>query len=180
MSEEIIEISNRRKTDSVDSELIEQTKEKIERLTRHIDNVREACTLLGKKLIDRGEVDFGVKLISLGYSHDLSKFSGIEFDYLTGQKFNDEVKMAARHHSRTQKHHIEYWGSADLIPRIFVAEMCADWLSRSNEFGTSVWDYVKNEAMERYNIKPQSKVYKWIKEFLDLLLEKPFVKSPDE
>jgi hypothetical protein len=40
-----------------------------------------------------------------------------------------------------------------------------------------VWEYVKEQAIPRYDISPQGKVYKWIKEFLDMLLEKPFTED---
>ena len=152
--------------------------EKVDKLTRHISNVQEACQLLGRKMINRGEVDFGVRLIASGQIHDISKWSGIEWDYLIVGDFNGEAKLAAQHHNRTNRHHPEYWGGVDLMPRIYVAEMCCDWLARANEFGTDVWDYVKSKALERYGINSRGKVYKWIKEFLDLLLDKPFAEAP--
>ena len=148
---------------------------KVDKLDRHISHVKDSCYLLGKKFIEKGEIEFGVKLIALGQIHDFSKWSGIEWDYLVVGEFNEEARLAAQHHSRTNKHHPEYWGTIDLMPKIYVAEMCCDWLARANEFGTDVWEYVKEKAIKRYNISPQGKIYKWIKEFFDMLLEKPFV-----
>lgn len=151
---------------------------KVDKLLRHISNVQEACLLLGKKFIDKGEAEFGIQLIALGQVHDNSKWSGIEWDYLICGKFNGEAKLAACNHNRTNPHHPEYWGCIDLMPRVYVAEMCCDWLARANEFGTDVWEYVKEKALPRYHISDRGKVYKWIKEFLDMLLEKPFVETP--
>ena len=154
-------------------------KAKLDKLIRHMENVREACTLLGKKLIDRGEIELGIRLIAEGFKHDQSKFTGIEWDYLIIGNFNGEAKLAATHHNHTNKHHPEFWNNdINQMPRIYVGEMVCDWYARSTEFGENVWDYVKGKAMERYHISPQGKVYKWIKEFLDLLLEKPFTQSP--
>jgi hypothetical protein len=50
----------------------------IDNLTRHIDLVRAACTLMGKRLIASGRVEFGRLVIAKGYEHDVSKFYGIE------------------------------------------------------------------------------------------------------
>jgi len=157
-------------------EEIVATKEKVEKLLRHISNVQEACGLLGKKLIEKGEINFGVRLIALGQMHDHSKWFGIEWDYLIQGDFNGEAKLAATHHAKTNQHHPEYWGDdINLMPRLYVGEMVADWYSRVTEFGTDVREYIKDKAIPRYKISPQGKVYRWIKEFLDLLLEKPFV-----
>lgn len=155
-------------------------KEKVDKLLRHISNVREACEILGKKLIERGDIEFGVKLIALGQVHDLSKWFGIEFDYLISGEFNGEAKLAAQHHARVNKSHPEYWGNINLMPKLYIAELCCDWLSRANEFGTDVREYVKEKAIPRYKISPQGKVYKWIKEFFDMLLDKPFIVSPKD
>lgn len=162
-------------------EKINEAKEKVEKLLRHISNVQEACYLLGKKLIERGEIEFGIQLIAAGQVHDHSKWSGIEFEYLICGNFNGEAKLAARHHAGVNRSHPEYWGSdINQMPRIAVAEFVCDISARSNEFGERVWDYVKEKAIPRYGISPQGKIYKWIKEFLDLLLDKPFVESPAE
>lgn len=155
-------------------------KEKLEKLIRHIENVQEACQLLGKKLIEKGEINFGIRLIALGQVHDHSKFFGIEWDYLVDGDWNGEAKLAAAHHNRSNLHHPEYWGGVELMPRIAVAEMVCDWYARSTEFGENIWDYVKKKALDRYDISPHGKVYKWIKEFLDLLLDKPFVQTPSD
>lgn len=157
-----------------------EAKEKLEKLIRHIGNVQEACALLGRKLIDKGEIDLGIRLTAVGFTHDQSKFSGVEWDYLIQGEFNGEAKLAAIHHGRTNKHHPEYWADVTLMPRIYVAEMVCDWWARASEFGTNVWDYVKEKALSRYHISPHGKTYKWIKEFLDLLLDKPFADNPHE
>lgn len=153
---------------------------KVEKLIRHISNVQESCQLLGKKFIEQGDVEFGIRLIALGQVHDASKWTGIEWDYIILGDFNGEAKLAAQHHNRTNPSHPEYWGTIDLMPRIYVAEMCCDWLARANEFGTDVWEYVRERAIPRYEISPRGKIYRWIKEFLDMLLEKPFVEAPNE
>lgn len=161
-------------------EEILQTKAKLDKLLRHIKNVQEACELLGKKLIEKNEINLGIRLIAEGMKHDNSKFFGIEWDYLVDGNWNGESKLAAIHHGRSNTHHPEYWGTIDLMPRIAVAQMCCDWWARSFEFGENVWEYVKKQAMPRYNISPQGKVYKWIKEFFDLMLDKPFTKAPSD
>jgi hypothetical protein len=162
-------------------EEIMSTKDKVDKLLRHISNVQEACSVLGKKLIEKGEVNFGVRLIALGQAHDHSKWFGAEFDYLIEGNFNGEAKLAASHHNRSNMHHPEYWGDdIHSMPRIAVAEFVCDISARASEFGTDVREYIKEKAIPRYKISPQGKVYKWIKEFLDLLLDKPFTETPND
>ena len=126
--------------------------DKVDRLLRHISNVQEACCLLGKRLIEKGEINFAIRLMANGQVHDHSKWFGAP----------------------------EYWGGIELMPRIALAEMICDWYARSTEFGTSLWDYVKKEALPRYGIKPTGRVYKQMREFIELILDKPFTKLPDD
>src|ERR1035441_8143158 len=108
-----------------------EAKEKVEKLLRHINNVQEACVLLGKRLIDNGEIDFGIKLIAAGQIHDASKWRGIEWKYLVGKanNTNGELKLAIEQHQSSNSHHVEAWLGVENMPRIAVAEMVADWLS---------------------------------------------------
>jgi hypothetical protein len=153
---------------------------KVDKLTRHIENVQEACQLLGKRFIAKGEIDFGINLISNGQVHDASKWRGIEWDYLVTGDFNGHTKLAVEQHNRTNCHHPEYWGGIELMPKIYVAEMCCDWKARANEFGTDVWTYVKEKAIPRFGISCNGKVYKWIKECFDMLLDEPFSEKPSK
>lgn len=157
----------------------EAIREKLDKLLRHIELVRATALLLGEKLIQQGDMRFGLDLIANSLAHDQSKFHGIEWEYLVGGTFDNEAtRLAASHHVRTNLHHPEYWGGIEQMPRIHVAEMVCDWYARSMEFGENVRDFVRERAMERFAISRQSKVYRWIKEFLDLILEKPFRESP--
>jgi hypothetical protein len=151
---------------------------KVDKLMRHISNVQESCLLLGKKLIEKGEIEFGIRLIALGQIHDASKWQGIEYNYLIipPSNSNGSLALTIKHHQKTNRHHIEYWGDASEMPRLYVAEMCCDLHARATEFGTNVWDYIKEDFMPKYNIPKNGKMYKLIKEFLDLLLDKPFQK----
>lgn len=152
------------------------TSEHIANLTRHIDLVREACKLLGSRLIEKGEEQFGIRLIARGYQHDVSKFFGIEWDFLhNGPDVPDkELKHAVETHQLSNDHHPEYWGSIEETPRIAIAEMVCDWYARSQEFGTSLREWIDNDAVKRYNLKKRGKHYQWIKEFVDELLQDSF------
>jgi len=160
----------------------ELTMTKIRFIARHIRNVEDNCLLLGEKLIERGEVDLGKQLIANGYVHDVSKFYGIEFENLSESVGNreDEVnaklklKLAIQHHCLTNSHHPEFWNGIHNMPRVAVAEMCADWKARSEEFGTSVRDWIFEKAMKRWGFTEKDVVYKEIMEFVDLLCPKPF------
>jgi hypothetical protein len=150
--------------------------EHIDNLTRHIDLVRYNCLLLGKRLIEKNEVQFGVQLIARGFKHDVSKFTGIEWDFLhNGPDVPDkELKYAIDVHQSGNDHHPEYWGGLEEMPRIAIAEMVCDWYARAQEFGTSLREWIDEKAVSKYNINRRGKQFKWIKEFVDILLQDSF------
>jgi len=163
-----------RKATSESSEKELSHNQRLQSVIRHIKIVQDACQKLGLSLIDKGEKEFGRNLIANSMIHDNSKFFGIEWDCLHPGKDKKELEMALRQHVTTNKHHPEYWGGVEKMPEIFLAEMVCDWYARSVEFGTDLREWIKNTAYERFEIPPKGKLSKKIKEFLDLLLEKPF------
>jgi len=160
--------------------LADETMVKITSIARHIRNVEDNCLLLGEKLIGRGEIDLGHKLIANGHVHDASKFHGIEWDHMAPGKPAEEesaklkLKLAVMHHNRTNSHHPEYWNGIKNMPRIAIAEMVCDWKARSEEFGTSLRDWIENQATKRFEFTKDDSVYKEINEFVDLLCPNPF------
>ncbi len=153
---------------------------KINRLTRHIRNVESNCILLGTKLIERGDIELGHKLIANGMVHDASKFSGIEFENLTYNEPSKEessklkMKMAIHQHQLVNHHHPEFWNGIKNMPDVFLAEFCCDSKARSEEFGTDLRNWIDEYATKRWNFSKEDDVYKKIMEFIDLLCEKPF------
>lgn len=154
---------------------------KINHLTRHIRNVEDNCVLLGTKLIQSGEVELGKQLIANGFVHDASKFNGIEFDFLTtGVPTEEEnaklkLKMAVLHHQKTNLHHPEAWnGGIKNMPDVYLAELTADWKSRSEEFGTDLREWIKETAFKKWDFTETDDVFKKIMKFVDLLCDKPF------
>lgn len=152
----------------------------IEDLVRHIGLVRDACLLLGRRLIAQGRETFGRQLIARGLVHDASKFTGIEWEYLHAgpDAPPEEVALAVAHHRQTNDHHPEFWGGFDNMPEVCVAEMVCDWYARAQEFGTDLRQWAHQEAVERYHIDPESEPYEWVVHFLEMLLGKPFAAGP--
>jgi hypothetical protein len=158
---------------------------RLSNLLRHIDHVRSDCLLLGTRLIEGGEEELGLKLIANGQIHDNSKFSGIEWLYLNDTEFprvdpdpNREMFLAAlQQHVTTNPHHPEFWGSKGIsdMPRLYLAELVADWHSRSSEQGTSLLDWVKDRATQRFKFSTSSRVYKELKELVLTLLDRKMV-----
>jgi len=149
----------------------------LDNLLRHIKLVQDACNVIGNKLIDQGEVEFGKNLIANGLLHDNSKFYGIEWDFLhriDEEVSKDKLQMAIHQHVTTNKHHPEYWGGIGNMPDIYIAEFVADTYARSSEFGSDYRLWLKESASKRFNLSLQSICYKKIKKFTDLLLGKPF------
>ena len=168
-----------KKTDRLRKEA-ELTMEKIRSITRHMRNVEDNCLLLGEKLIERGEIELGHGLIANGFIHDASKFHGIEWDNMAPSTIANEesaklkMKMAVNHHRKVNPHHPEYWGEIQKMPRVYFAEMVCDWKARSEEFGSSLKDYINEFATKRWEFSKDDKTYKEIMLFVDLLCEKPF------
>ena len=153
---------------------------KIEFITRHIRNVEDNCLLLGKKLIELGFIDLGRNLIANGYIHDASKFHGIEYAYLSLSNPADEnkklkLKLAIYHHRKPNPHHVEYWSKGIIeMPDVYIAEMVCDIKARSEEFGTSLRDWINNEGIKHWGITKDHPKYKKVMEFVDLLCVAPF------
>lgn len=151
--------------------------EKIEALIRHIENVKTNCFILGKKLVQKGDIELGRQLIANSYLHDNSKLHGVEWEYLdSGVKEKLDLAIHQHNTSPLNKHHPEAWGEEGInaMSRLFLAEMVADWKARASEFGTNLREWIKETAYPRYNIPPNGKIAKYIKEFVDLLLDEPF------
>ncbi len=150
--------------------------EHLNNLIRHIELVRQATTLLGKRLIAQGRQEFGRILIARGFVHDASKFHGIEWDYLHAGKDVpvDKLELAIKQHTRTNDHHPEFHGGFENMGEIDIAEMACDWYARSMEFGTGLREWIKNTAVEKYRLSGDN--YKKLDNFIDLLLEDSFVK----
>lgn len=159
----------------------EQTMDKIRRIARHIRNVQDNCLLLGEKLILNGELDLGKQLIANGYVHDVSKFYGIEFEFMApGTNVVEEgakvrLKLAVHQHNTTNKHHPEAWsGGIQDMPDVYLAEFCCDIKARSEEFGTSLREWIISDATKKWNFSDTDEIYKKIMKFVNLLCETPF------
>ena len=146
-------------------------------LVRHIRNVQDECGLLAERLIEQGKKDLARALLANSMLHDNSKFRGAEWDYLGEEtKINspEQFKAAVKQHQFTNQHHPEYWGGIQEMPDVYVAEMVCDWKARSGEFGTDLRDWVKTKATKRWGFTTHGRVYRVIKEYLDLLLDQRF------
>jgi len=143
---------------------------------RHVKLVQDTAQLLAERLFESGSDELARVLIANSFCHDNSKFFGIEWEYLlsNGEAKKESLELAIHQHQATNQHHPEFWGGIEQMPRVCVAEMVCDWFARSTEFGTDLRIWVKEAALKKYGITSRHKVYQWIKEFLDMILEKPF------
>lgn len=146
--------------------------ERIEAVLEHIQNVQRNCYKLGLKLIKSGEVELGRNLIANGQIHDNSKFKGIEFDHLF---YGDPILFdVIKHHSSTNPHHPEYWGSIQQMPDVYIAEMVCDCAARSSEFGSDLRKWFFEEATKKYKFEVNDVDGIRITRFLNLLLAPAF------
>lgn len=170
---------NMKKTDR-SKKVAEDILNKIRGITRHIRNVEDNCFLLGEKLILNGEIDLGKRLIANGFVHDVSKFNGIEFEHMApGIACQEEsaklkLKLAIHHHQKTNPHHPEYWQSIHEMPEVYLCELVCDWKSRSEEFGTSLKNWINDDATKKFSFTREDNVYKKIMKYVDMLCEHSF------
>jgi len=146
-------------------------------LLRHKVHVQQSCELLGNQLIVEGEKEVGHAMIANGWVHDNSKFYGVEWLCLYDDVKETNLEMfqlALLQHTQNNPHHPEYWNGIANMPRLYLAEFVCDIHARASEFGTDVRDWVKSSAAKRFDFTVQSRVYKDVKYFLDLLLKTPF------
>ena len=151
-------------------------KAKIELHWNHISMVRQSAETLWKRLCDIGETELAVKLAHRVSTHDASKFTGVEFEGLHLTDFKDERLISAvNQHRSVNDHHPEFFvNGIKEMNREQIAEMVCDWSARSKEKGTGLREWIKEDASKRFGFTLQSKVYKEIKFFVDLLLDEPF------
>lgn len=145
----------------------------IESICNHIDNVQRNCKKLANAMIMRGELEFGKNLIAHAYIHDNSKFQGVEFDYLNNDNI-DMLKIAIRNHQSINPHHPEYWGGIHKMPLIYIAEMAADWLARSQERGGSVMVWIQENATKKFGFEMTDEVGKNITFYISLMCPETF------
>lgn len=153
-------------------------KDKLQDALRHLKNVHAACELMALRLIDRnepGDREMAMILVVNGFTHDLSKLYGLEWDWIHQDVDREKLALAVQQHQATNEHHPEFWGGASLMPPVRIAEMVCDWFARSQEMGTDLREWTKT-AMEKYGINPRSKLGLQIKKFVNLLLNPQFKK----
>tara|TARA_R110000772_G_scaffold261328_1_gene379732 strand:+ start:2395 stop:2907 length:513 start_codon:yes stop_codon:yes gene_type:complete len=151
-------------------------KAKIELHWNHVSVVRQTAETLWKKLCDIGELGLARKLAHRASTHDASKFTGVEFEGLHLKDFKDQRLIdAVNQHRSVNDHHPEFHvDGIKGMSREQIAEMVCDWSARSKERGTGLREWIKEDAVKRFNFTLQSKCYKDIKFFVDLLLDDPF------
>lgn len=127
--------------------------------------------LLAERLINEDR-SFALTLIFNSRLHDVSKFGDFEFNHLWAG--DEKFEEALEKHRRHNKHHPEYWGLIQRMPDLYIAEMVCDCFARSQEFGTSVEDWFKNQATKKYNFKWNDEVGKKIQKYLAILTATKF------
>lgn len=150
--------------------------EKIDKLINHIRSVQNNCIILGKKLIEKGDLINGKMLILNSMSHDISKFSGVEWKDLHKDAEKEDLKDAIFQHQSCNPHHPEYWPSINDIPEIYCMEFVCDTLSRSQELAEDYLYWLSNIATKKYNFTTKSKFYKKCLKYYNLIIDNPFKK----
>lgn len=156
--------------------------QRIDELLEHKRLVLDFCIKLGKRLIQSGEFVMGRQLIANGFTHDHSKFFGIEWECIAAREDIDDpngikkatLAMAIHHHNCSNLHHPEHWGNIAKMDRLYIAEMVCDWKARATLFGTSLIDWIESEGMKRWGFTKADTVYQTIMVFVKMLCDEKF------
>lgn len=151
----------------------------LENLLRHKELVKDAAILLGKRLMEQGKSELGKQIIVRGFTHDNSKFRGVEWQYLhMGNDIDPaNIDLARTQHQLFNPHHPEFWGGMENMDQVSIGELCCDWLARAQEFGTDLREFITKKANGRFHIDTCSQQKAWMEEFLEILLEDAFVRE---
>ena len=138
-------------------EEIELALKKLDLVQRHRARVMENCDIIGRKLIQEGEIGLGIRLIANSYVHDDPKLtSPLQFKYLFQNEDKDMLKLAIEEHNTTCDHHLSFYTDINSVPTVKIAEIVADLSARSAEQGTCLKDYLDEIYYPKYNIKKNS------------------------
>lgn len=97
--------------------------------------------------------------------HDLSKFSanesfGYAFHDFKSDKFDLGFECAWNHHVKHNEHHPQYWNNGGLLlpmPKIYIAEMVADWIGAGKVYGTSSLEGWMDKNLHRIQFHLETK-----------------------
>ena len=153
---------------------------------KHIKKVETNCYVLAKHYHSLGEDDFALELIKRARLHDVSKFNDFELKNLHYPNSAQDFSKALQLHHEKNSHHPEYYnhsrdlfsegnvGYAKRMTPVDVAEMVCDWVARGQEFGTSVRDWIENEATKKYSFSMTDEIGLEIQKHLAVLLAPKF------
>lgn len=129
-----------------------------------------------------------------GITHDLSKFSAIEFfasakhfqgnrSPIEAEKENCGYSMAWLHHKGVNKHHWEWWTDfddngniiANKMPSKYVIEMVCDWIGAGKVYNNAKW--TQDEPLNYFNKVRKGRYFhpeteKLILYFLEIIRDK--------
>lgn len=154
--------------------MTDEQKKRVQDHLEHLAAFFDSAKHLAMKLFDEGEIDLGRLLLANSLNHDRSKLFGVEWEVIILGNKTELLKTAVEQHNHTNEHHPEYFGSIHKMDDVHIAEMVCDWRSRSSKFGTSLRDWIDQEATERYQFTKTDPVYAKIMRFVAMILDEPY------
>lgn len=148
-------------------------------ISEHKILVFKYCSKLSNFLFEKNQDELALKLMTRGFSHDISKLNNDEFYGMAmfaddtkslkdpKEKVSDEKEIYVNLHRDRNRHHPEYWDDADDMKLIDILELCCDWCARSEQFGTDVIEFLETRQDTQFNFSPE--IYGEIKKYLILL-----------
>lgn len=145
-------------------------------LIRHVRHVQKNMCRIAEKEEKKGNLDFARLLIKNSFLHDQSKFKAPEWYYLVIERdliSEDDLKKYVSYHNTSNPHHPEYWFAINDMSDEYVAEMVCDWKARSEEFGSSFFEWINESATKRYGFTKDDEIYKRIMYYAEMLVDPP-------
>ena len=157
---------------------IEAEIEQLEDVLSHVGNVHDNAVRVAKHLMEEGESLFARQLIVRVMCHDIDKFFGNAWLYMRkGAKPSQRLTQAVEGHAALHPHHPQHHDSIHAMSDLDIAEMACDWASRAKEQGTSIWEWIDGQAMERFDFKKTDEVYSKIVRFTKMIFDPQFKKA---
>jgi len=138
-------------------DIIIKTREYLDYIEEHVDNVHKAWVQLSEKCKDMHFVSDDYVYYTIAYEiekHDMSKLSEFEFVqyrksfYKLDNEEEYDMSEAWEHHKKNNPHHWDNWNSDSINTpyelEVNCVHMIVDWMAMGYKFGDTAQEYYEN------------------------------------
>jgi hypothetical protein len=159
----------------VEADTLDDDLEHLTDVLTHIENVRDNAIRVAKHLMEEQECLFARQLVVRALQHDIDKFFGNAWLYMRkGAKPSQKLTLSIDGHACLNAHHPQHHDSIHHMSDLDICEMACDWAARAKEQGTSIWEWIDGDAMERFSFKKSDPVYAKIVRYTKMIFDPQF------